>query len=53
MADIVIEKIFKQPVYTWVGGNLVKKDDARMAYLNAIGAADAGDIQPLLIFARA
>ena len=52
MADIVIEKIFKQPVYTWGATNLVKKGDARTAYLNAIRAADAGDIQPLLIFAR-
>ncbi|HUB62633.1 MAG TPA: mobile mystery protein B [Puia sp.] len=52
MADIVIEKIFKQPVYTWGAANLVKKSDARTAYLNAIRAADDGDIQPLLIFAR-
>lgn len=52
MADIVIEKIFKQPVYTWGAANLVKKSDVRTAYLNAIRAADDGDIQPLLTFAR-
>lgn len=53
MADIVIEKIFKQPVYTWGVANLVKQGDTRMAYLNAIKAADKGDIQPLIKFARA
>ena len=53
MADIVIEKIFKQPVYTWGAANLVKQGDTRMDYLNAIKAADKGDIQPLIKFARA
>ncbi|MEO7265080.1 MAG: mobile mystery protein B [Ferruginibacter sp.] len=53
MADIVIEKIFKQPVYTWGAASLVKQGDTRMAYLNAIKAADKGDIQPLINFARA
>lgn len=53
MADIVIEKIFKQPLFTWGAANLVKAGDTRTAYLNAIKAADKGDIQPLIIFARA
>ncbi len=53
MADIVIEKIFKQPIYTWGATSLVKQVDIRTAYLNAIKAADAGDIQPLIHFARA
>lgn len=52
LADIVIEKIFKQPHYTWGAGNLVKQGDQRTAYLNAIRAADAGDIQPLINFAK-
>lgn len=51
IADIVIEKIFRLPHYTW-GANLIKQDDQRMAYLNAIKAADKGDIQPLINFAR-
>jgi Fic-DOC domain mobile mystery protein B len=52
LADIVIEKIFKLPHYTWGAGNLVKEGDQRNAYLNAIRAADAGAIQPLIDFAR-
>ena len=53
MADIVIEKIFKEPVYSWGAGNLVKKGDPRTAYLSAIKAADKGDIKPLIDFGRA
>lgn len=52
LADIVIEKIFKLPHYTWGAGNLVKQGDQRTAYLSAIRAADAGDIQPLINFAK-
>lgn len=52
MADIVIEKIFKLPHYTWGAGNLIKQGDARTVYLTAIKAGDKGDIQPLINFAR-
>lgn len=52
MADIIIEKIFKQPVFTWGAASLVKQGDTRAAYLKAIKIADKGDIQPLIIFAR-
>lgn len=53
LADIVIEKIFKQPHYTWGAANFVKQADQRTAYLNAMKAADKGDIKPLIDFARA
>ena len=52
MADIIIEKIFKQPVFTWGAANLIKQGDTRAVYLTAIKAADAGDINPLVKFAR-
>jgi Fic-DOC domain mobile mystery protein B len=52
MADIVIEKIFKQPLFTWGAANLVKQGDTRTAYLSAIKAADKGDIEPLIKFSR-
>ncbi len=52
MADIIIENIFKQPVFSWGAADLVKKSDARTTYLKALKAADAGDIGPLLAFAR-
>lgn len=52
MADIIIEKIFKQPVFTWGAGNLIKQEDVRTVYLKAVKAADVGTIEPLLSFAR-
>ena len=50
MADIIVEKIFGNPVFTWNIANL--KSDVRMKYLQAIKAADTGNINPLLEFAR-
>ncbi len=52
MADIVNEKIFKQPVFTWGAANLIEQGDTRKAYLSAIKAADKENIQPLISFAR-
>jgi Fic-DOC domain mobile mystery protein B len=52
MADIIAEKFFKRPVFTWGATNLGKQSDARAAYLAAIRTADAGNIEPLIKFAR-
>ena len=51
MADILIEKIFRQPVFSWGAANLVKQGDTRTSYLQAIREADKGVIEPLLNFA--
>lgn len=48
MGDIVVEKIFKQPVFTW-GETLA---NPRGDYLAAVKAADQNNITPLLGFAR-
>jgi Fic-DOC domain mobile mystery protein B len=52
MADMVIKKIYKQPVFTWGASSLVKRRDTRTSYLKAIKAADGGDMEPLITFAR-
>jgi len=52
MADIIISKIFKQPVFTWGSGNLIKQGDSRNEYLKAIREADKGNIAMLLKFAK-
>jgi Fic-DOC domain mobile mystery protein B len=52
ISDIVIEKIFNLPVFTWGAANLVKQGDTRTAYLNAMRAADSGNFEPLIKFAR-
>lgn len=52
IADIISEHIFKKPVFSWGAANLVKQSDARKAYLKAVKAADIGNYEPLLAFAR-
>ncbi len=52
MGDIIVEKVFKRPVFSWGATNLVKQGDTRTVYLTAVKAADGGNIAPLLIFAR-
>lgn len=42
-----------QPRFTWGRANLVDAGETRRAYVAALRAADADDIDPLLIFARA
>jgi Fic-DOC domain mobile mystery protein B len=52
MADIIVDKIYKKPVFNWGAGNLIKNGDVRTRYLKAIKAADNGDYAMLLNFAR-
>ncbi len=52
MADIIIEKIFHKPVFTWGSDNLSNAGDARVNYLKAVKAADNGDYSLLFTFAR-
>ena len=50
-ADVLVMKL-GNPAFTWGSANLVEEGAARTRYLEAITAADDGDIQPLLPFAR-
>lgn len=52
MADIISEKIFKLPVFSWGAANLSSEGDTRTAYLKAVKSADKGDYSLLLNFAR-
>lgn len=53
MGDLIIEKIFGKPVFTWgANADLTKTSDTRKEYLTAVKTADKNDIQPLLEFAR-
>ncbi len=52
MADIIIEKIYKQPVFSWGAANLTKGSVARNEYLKSVKAADKGDYSLLLAFAH-
>ncbi len=53
MADIIISAIFGKEVFSWKSSNMVKPDKIRREYIDAIKEADAGNITPLLQFARA
>jgi len=52
MADIIVNKIYKLPVFSWGADNLVKESDARTNYLIAIKEADKNNYGPLISFAR-
>jgi hypothetical protein len=51
IADTLLVKLGR-PTFTWGSANLVKEGEARTKYLEVIRAADNGNIQPLLKFAR-
>ena len=52
MADIIVESIFEAPIFSWNHSNMVKADETRKSYINAIREGDKGNIKPLIIFAR-
>ncbi len=52
MADIIIEKIYKLPVFSWGALNFSGELDFRKTYLKAVKTADNGDYSLLLAFAR-
>ncbi|MBK9105578.1 MAG: Fic family protein [Saprospiraceae bacterium] len=52
MAEIIIEKIFKQPAFSCGAASLKKPGDARREYLKAVKVADQGDYSLLVDFAR-
>jgi len=52
MADIIIEKVFNKPLFSWGARELSRRSDMRDIYIEAIRLADRGDISQLLEFAR-
>lgn len=52
MADVIISKIYNEALFTWGEGDLIHSGELRNTYLKAIRAADKGDFQLLLKFAR-
>jgi Fic-DOC domain mobile mystery protein B len=51
MTDAMLRECYASP-FTWGSANLVNAGDARLRYLDALRAADSGNIQPLLAFVR-
>ena len=52
MADIIMESIFAEAPFSWNQSNIVKADQIRKNYINALQEADKGNIIPLINFAK-
>lgn len=52
MADIIMESIFAEAAFNWNQSNIVKADQIRKNYINALQEADKGNIIPLIFFAK-
>ncbi|MEM8763734.1 MAG: mobile mystery protein B [Bacteroidota bacterium] len=52
MADIIMESIFGQEIFTWHQSNMVNADEIRKAYINSLKEADNGNINLLIAFAE-
>jgi len=52
MADIISESIFGEEIFSWHESNMVESDETRKVYITALRAADNGDINPLIEFAK-
>ena len=52
MADIIAESLFGNEPFSWNQSSRLKTEEKRLKYIEALRTADAGDIQPLIEFAR-
>jgi Fic-DOC domain mobile mystery protein B len=52
IADVLVNKGFGKPYFTWGSINLTKEGEARDKYLSALRAADQQDYKLLIEFAR-
>lgn len=52
IADIIMESIFRKEIFSWHQSNMVKADETRKVYINALREADNGNIEPLIEFAK-
>lgn len=52
MADIIMESIFNVEIFSWHQSNMVKANEIRKKYINALREADNGNVTPLIEFAK-
>lgn len=52
MADLIMEKVFEKPAFSWGGNSLVKQTDKRNIYIKAVQLGDKNELQPLIEFAQ-
>jgi hypothetical protein len=47
-----MEKLYNNKFFSWGSANLVKANETRSNYIQAVRKADKNDIQPLIAFAK-
>ena len=52
LADIIIESIFGEEVFSWGRSNLINSDNLRKDYINSLKEADNGFNNSLILFSR-
>lgn len=52
MADIIMESIFGNEIFSWHQSNMVKANETRNQYIKALREADKGNIKSLIEFAQ-
>lgn len=52
MADIIMESIFGQEIFSWHQSNMVRANKIRREYIRALKEADNGNIKELIEFAK-
>lgn len=52
MADLIIEKVFNRPVFSWGANDLYQAGEVREIYIKSVKEGDKNNIEPLLKFAR-
>ncbi|MCK0160298.1 mobile mystery protein B [Allomuricauda sp. F6463D] len=52
MADIIMESIFGNEIFSWNQSNMVKANETRNQYIKALREADNGNFNELIEFAR-
>ncbi|WP_047545050.1 mobile mystery protein B [Psychroserpens sp. Hel_I_66] len=52
MADIIMESIFRNEIFSWHQSNMVKANETRNQYIKALREADKGNLKQLIEFAK-
>jgi Fic-DOC domain mobile mystery protein B len=52
IADLIMEKLYGEPFFSWGTFNLVNVTDKRKEYIAALKMADKRQIEPLISFAK-
>jgi Fic-DOC domain mobile mystery protein B len=52
MADLIMEKLYNSKFFSWGSGNLVKANETRSNYIQAVRKADNNEIEHLIFFAK-